>query len=497
VVIPEPDVARDASDTATDSGAGAEGDIRSLRLRIFAWFWALAALMHMFGTFTLSRVRYQFDWLAFVDLAIAVVAVIVLLRPRATAALIGLLLLCPISAWLGAPRVGNHWLLVAVIDLALVCSVIPMLWSRTRPLLGRLHDDGLPIARLMFVVFYMIAAISKVNSSFLDPTVSCSTLFFGHLLESAGVRSIDPMVGSSWSYLVPILALAIELTTAVLLCFGRTRLIAAVMLITFHGVIAFDTLHQFADFAAVVAALAVLMLPDGAFVWFRRVWTDRRRQLLLLRSCVVAVVILLLVAQLLDRADRHVRLFDLTRNLLWWAVWSGLLASVLVWIVVSRARRADVSMLPANRSLLLWPGVVALIGIGPYLGVRTATSWNMYSNLRTVDGSSNSYLLPVTAGLNDAQIDAVRILGSSDPGLQAYVDSGFVLPWINLRDHTSTSRDAAITFERNGQRFTVEHTRSDPELSRPVPWWDSKVFAFRSYVPTGPSTCQDSMLSAR
>ena len=497
MVIPEPDVDRDATDTATGPGTVAEGDMWSVRLRIFAWFWALAALMHMLGTFTLSRVRYQFDWLAFVDLAIAVLAVMVLLRPRATAALIGLLLLCPISAWLGAPRVGNHWLLVAVIDLALLCSVIPMLWSRARPLLGRLHDDGVPIARLMFVVFYMFAAIAKVNSSFLDPTVSCSTLFFGHLLETAGVRSIDPMAGSSWSYLVPILALAIELTTAVLLCFGRTRLIAAVMLIAFHGVIAFDTSHQFADFAAVVAALALLMLPDAAFLWFRSVSTGWMRQIMVLRGLVIVVVVALLAAQILDRADRHVRLFDLIRNLLWWAVWSGLLAVVLVWIITSRARRADVAMLPVNRALLVWPAFVALIGLGPYLGFRTATSWNMYSNLRTADGASNSYLVPIAAGFDDAQIDAVRILESSDPGLQAYVDSGFVIPWINLRDHTSTSRDASITFERAGRTFTVEHTRSDPELSRPVPWWDSKIFAFRSYVPTGPSMCQDSMLSAR
>ena len=497
MVIPEPDVARVATDTATGSGTVAEGDIGLMRLRIFAWFWALAALMHMFGTFTVSRARYQLDWLALVDLAIGLAAVVVLLRPRTMSALMAVILLTPISAWLGAPRLGNHWLLVAVIDLGLLSSVIPMLWSRARPVLGRLHDDGLPIARLMFVVFYMFAAISKVNSSFLDPTVSCSTLFFGHLLETAGVRSIDPMAGSSWTYLVPVLALAIELTTAVLLCFGRTRLIAAVMLITFHGVIAFDTSHQFVDFAAVVVALALLMLPDAAFVWFRSVSTGRMRQLMVLCGLVVVVVVALLAAQILDRADRHVRLFDLTRNLLWWAVWSGLLAAVLMWIITSRSRRADVAMLPGHRALLVWPAFVALIGLGPYLGFRTATSWNMYSNLRTADGSSNSYLLPVTAGLDAAQIDAVRILESSDPGLQAYVDSGFVLPWINLRDHTSTSPDASITFERDGQTFTGEHTRSDPELSRPVPWWETKIFGHRSYVPAGPAVCQDSMLSAR
>lgn len=468
-----------------------------MRLRIFAWFWALAALMHMFGTFTVSRARYQLDWLALVDLAIGLAAVVVLLRPRTMSALIAVVLLTPISAWLGAPRLGNHWLLVAVIDLGLLCSVIPMLWSRARPVLGRLHDDGLPVARLMFVVFYMFAAISKLNSSFLDPTVSCSTLFFGHLLEAAGLGAIDPMAGSGWSNLVPILALAIELTTAVLLCFGRTRLIAAVMLITFHGVIALDTSHQFVDFASVVVALAMLMLPDAAFVWFRSVSAGRMRQLMVLRALVIAVVATLLAAQILDRADRQVRLFDLTRNLLWWAVWSGVLAAVLVWIITGRARRADVAMLPVNRALLVWPAFVALIGLGPYLGFRTATSWNMYSNLRTTDGSSNSYLVPVTAGLDDAQIDAVRIIESSDPGLQAYVDSDFVIPWINLRDHTSTSPDASITFERAGRTFTVEHTRSDPELSRTVPWWETKIFAFRSYVPAGPAVCQDSMLSAR
>lgn len=472
--------------------------VRLQRVRIFAWFWALAAIFHLYGTFTVSRARYHLDGLALVDLAIGVAAVIVLLRPRITMALIALTVLCPISVWLGAPRLGNHWLLVAVIDLGLACSVVPVLWSVSHRLLDRLHDDGLPVARVMFVVFYAFAAISKLNSSFLDPTVSCSNLFFGELLTSAGVRSIDPTSGSGWTHLIPIVTVVIEVSTAIMLCFGRTRLIAAVMLIAFHGMIAFDTSHQFADFTAVVAAMALLMLPDGAFAWFGRISAGRLLlPVRLWRLAVVAAVMVLLGTQVLDVADRRPRLFDLARNLLWWGVWLSLLVAVGAWILATRARRSDVAMLPEHRSLLAWPVLVALIGVAPYLGLRTATSWNMYSNLRAVGGSSNSYLLPVTADLNGAQSDAVRILSSTDPGLAQYVDTAFVIPWVNLRDHTSTSPDASITFERDGRIITVEHTRADPELSREVPWWNTKIFAFRSFVPTGPSHCQNSMLSAR
>ena len=475
--------------------ASVDHDTGSQRVQVFSWFWALAAILHLLGTDSLSHIRHGLDPMASIDLVIGLAALVTLVSPRVVSARIVVLVLCPLSAWLGAPRLGNHWLLVAIVDLALLASMVPWLWSRTRTLLDRVHEEGLPTARVMFVCFYVFAAMAKVNSSFLDPTVSCSTKFFGELLASAGVHSIDPMSGSGWTHLIPVVTMVIELAIAVSLCFGRTRLVGAVMLIAFHGLIALDTSHQFADFASVVVALALLSLPDEAFGWFRKL--VEARSVLALRLAVATVAAGLLAAQVIDIADRRVRLFDLTRNLMWWSVWLALLGVLGIWILRSHARRSDVAMLPVQRSLLVWPGIVVLIGLAPYLEIRTSASWNMYSNLRTAGGDSNSYVIPLTARLDDAQDDPVRILAADAADLREYIGTDFVVPWGNLRDHLSTAPDTSITYERSGRIVTVAHTHGSPEFAEPVPWWETKIFSFRSYVPEGPSICQSSMWVAR
>lgn len=474
---------------------GTSDEIRRQRILTFGWFWSLAAVLHLLGTNTLIRSRHDLGWLNLVDVGIGVAAAVVIFHPGTMSARIIVIVLSPISAWLGAPVIGNHWLLVAVIDLALLSSMVPWLWNRARSSLRRLHDDGLPVARLMFICFYVFAALSKINSSFLDPTVSCSTKFLGEILGDAGLHSVHPMSGSWWTHLVPLLTVMLELAIAAALCFGRTRLIGVVTLIAFHGSIALDTTHQFVDFAVVVSALAILFLPDDAFVWLRTTASPRPTRWL--RITVATVSLGLMTMQVLDISDHWIHLLDSIRDVMWWIVWSVLLVAVCVWIRRTHTRRSDVALMPEQRGLLVWPVVVVLIGIAPYLEIRTATSWNMYSNLVTANGGSNSYVIPFTAHLDDAQADPVRIINSSDPDLRAYTDTEFEIPWVNLRDHTSRSPDASITFERAGATITVEHTKDDPELSRTVPWWDTKIFSFRSYDANEPSQCQNSMLAAR
>jgi hypothetical protein len=145
----------------------------------------------------------------------------------------------------------------------------------------------------------------------------------------------------------------------------------------------------------------------------------------------------------------------------------------------------------------MWPAVAFLIGCGPYLELRVGTSWNMYANQQTASGSTNSFVIPATAGLTDYQSDLVRIVETSDQGLQRYVDSGYELPFVNLRGYTSTHADASITYERDGLTTTVKHTRDDPTLGSELPWWEQKVIVFRAIDSTEPIACQNTMWAAR
>ena len=142
------------------------------------------------------------------------------------------------------------------------------------------------------------------------------------------------------------------------------------------------------------------------------------------------------------------------------------------------------------------PVLVLLTGLSPFLELRTAYAFNMYSNLRTADGDSNHFLVTRTLPLTDFQSDLVRISESSDRSLQLYADSRFALPFLQLRDYLSRHRDASLTYTRKGIEHHVDRAADDPELVRSVPSWESKLFAFRSLDDAGPTRCQPAFLAA-
>jgi hypothetical protein len=465
------------------------------RLTVFAWLWAFAVVLHLlylensyaaFSSFTADHV---------VHLALAVAAVALLLRPRSLALLATVCVLTPITAWFEAPRLGNHWLFASLVALGLLASMAIGTFVRPRDVLGRVLGDGLPSARLIFLVVYGFCALAKFNTSFIDPTVSCANFFLNEVVQSFGFSQFDATGSSAWMSVVPWVVMAIETSVVVLLLLARTRILGVIVALIFHGIIAFDTAHAFSDFSSVIAALVVLFLPDAFF--------DRIMPLLssvLLRLFVVLVAgvsTALLVWQSTDSTYRWVNAIGDVRDWMWWLVWAALTIAVVIWSTRTRTLRSEVAMLPEDRWMVLWPTIAFLIGCGPYLELRTGSSWNMYANLRTVGGSSNSFIIPATAQLSDGQADLVRIVATSDPKLRSYVDSIYELPFLNLRDFTSTNPDASITYVRNGSTISVDNTREDPELGTPLSIWQQKVLTYRSVSATEPVACQNTMLPAR
>ena len=140
--------------------------------------------------------------------------------------------------------------------------------------------------------------------------------------------------------------------------------------------------------------------------------------------------------------------------------------------------------------------LVLLTGLSPYLELRTAYAFNMYSNLQTVDGDSNHLLVTRTLPITNFQADRVQIVSSNDPNLFAYAAQQFELPFIGLRAYLSEHPEASLTYVRSGVRHTVARASDDPALVQPVPSWEAKLFAFRSIDQTSPALCQPSFLSA-
>ena len=120
----------------------------------------------------------------------------------------------------------------------------------------------------------------------------------------------------------------------------------------------------------------------------------------------------------------------------------------------------------------------------PVPRAQDGLGWNMYANLRTVDGETNHYVVPRTVPLTDAQDDLVDILDSDDPALLCYRDNDYSLTWLQLRAYLSDHPDTRIRYRRGNATVALAHASDDPELVEPVP------LGRRSCSSSGPSTSE-------
>ena len=394
----------------------------------------------------------------------------------------------PVILWFEAPITGSHWAVVSLVDVALLLTLVAARSAH------RVATIFVPLARWVLIVFYFFAAFAKLNHAFFTPSVSCGNFYFDELAQSLHISVHSAMAGG-WSHLVSIGVAGTEMSIAVLLSMRRTRFIGVVVGLVFHGLIALDQTHLFSDFSSVLVALFVLFLP-AAFATdivaqFRGfAYRDR------LRMCCAAGCGLVLMIQW---RQGDTRLF---RDALGWA-WVVFDVAVLVLVARFLSRphpRADERPLSfARHGVPRWMAIVPLLvllnGLSPYLELRTAYAFNMYSNLQTANGDSNHFLVTRTLPLTDFESDLVRITATDDPGLHLYIGQ-FDIPFLQLRDYLSRHPTASLTYVRGGATHTVTRASDDPALVEPVPSWESKLFAFRSIDQTPPADCQPSFYPA-
>jgi hypothetical protein len=178
-----------------------------------------------------------------------------------------------------------------------------------------------------------------------------------------------------------------------------------------------------------------------------------------------------------------------TASFVWWIPY--LLAVIWVAAGTVAPRPLDWRIGPAGVVLV---ALVVLNGLTPYLELKTAYGWNMYSNLVTVDGESNHLLVRDTLPLRSGHQNLVAISASDDPGLQAYAEGGYLLPWPSLRTYLAANPAVSLTYERGGEVVEVA-SAADSGLADPVPrWW--RWMPLRAVHADKPARCQTFFLPA-
>ena len=462
-------------------------------LAVFAVLWALATLFHLWVNPRALNVVDDPTLLGVSHVAAGLAAIAVLVRPRAVSGMLALAALGVVTCWLEAPFLGNHWLLAAFVDVALLLSAATC-WARGGFDAARLAARFLPLARWSLLGFYAFAAFSKLNGAFFEPAVSCGNFYADELagsLHLGGFRSAD---GGAWALFVPLSVVAIEGSIPVLLLRRRWRHIGVALGLVFHSAIALDMTHLFSDFSSVLAALFVLFLP-ASFATEVVVLARRcAREASMLTALAVVGALLVLAVEWTGRSERA---FLDGRAWAWIAADAIVLAAVGWYLVTQRPQPEDGQLrLMRPRWLAVVPLLVVFNGLTPYLELKTGYGWNMYSNLATVDGESNHFLVTRTLPVLDAQADLVRIVSTDDPGLRLYVEQRFDIPFLQLRAYLSERPATAITYERGGQRHQLARAADEPALVEPVPQWQQKLESFRAVDQTDPNRCQPGFLPA-
>ncbi len=464
---------------------------------IFASAWAAASLFHVwYSAFSFGGVPLR-SQVGVAELTVAAAAVVVLLDPHRVLAFLALAGAQVWSAILEAPVIGNHWVLAALVAVAMLLAAAAVAFGRGRHMTPTaLFARFAPAARWSVLGFYAFAAFSKLNHGFFTTRTSCATFYFDETARSLGIDGHVATKAGIGAAVVLGTAM-IELSVPVLLVIRRTRPAGVLVGVLFHSAIALDQQHLFSDFSSLLIAMFLLFLPPSFAAWAAGV--VGRGRVTALRWAAVATAVTVTAAMVAGVEGRTFRPFENGRHLAW--IGYDLLVVVLVVAFIFGERpRVDAAASPlrlAPRWLAVVPAIVVLNGLTPYLELKTGYGWNMYSNLRTVDGDSNHFLITRSLPILDVQEDLVTILSSSDRHLQIYADLGWDLPYLQFRAYLSRHPGSDVRYRRRGAVHDLAHASDDPALVADVPAWQEKLLAFRAVDQADPPRCQPVFLPAR
>lgn len=389
------------------------------------------------------------------------------------------------SAFTEAPQVGNHWWLAAAVSGA---ALVARPWRSGNGWWSHFAPTG----RLVLIVFYSFAAFAKLNSGFFDPVQSCARFFANQSFDFWGLPTLGE--GSLIARILPFVVAAIELSVPVLLLVRRTRRYGVWLGIAFHLALALDLRQHFFDFTLTLIPLFLLFAPEGTLT---RIDQRLPRMTWLGQTALATLAAYMIFARAAPLERTHQSLsVDLS-----WVLW----LVITVWIagtvlggrmLFPRTRPEPLSLRPPSVGAAVVVAVVVLNALSPYLELKSATGFNMYANLVTAGGETNHYLVPRTAQLRSGQTDVVRITSSNDFGLNLYVDSGFDLPVVNLRDYLAEHPDVAVTFEHEGGTVVLDPARDHPEWIDAQPILVEKLAYFRAVPIESPPICQPAWLPA-
>jgi hypothetical protein len=430
---------------------------------LFVRMWAIAHILHLLIA---DRSALDTPW----NTAVVALALAVLLKPASGRLFVAMLVAQLIEHTIEMPFSPDHWALVAMVNVAILLT---MLAKRSTGL------DALaatfPTARLLLLIAYGAAALSKWNTTFLDPVTSCANAIAGIITYGL----VDPITDS---YLVNWGTVATETAIFVLLALPRTRTWGVLLGLAFHFSLSASPIIVVGDYTSTVYALFFLFLRpevvgsvlDRTSRWAGRsaVVRDARRRPPV--TAALALVVLGFGGHVLGSAP--VAAVYVLEQFYFVPL---IIATALAVRQHRGSRQARIGRAhPLHVPVLL---LAVLWALNPYLGLRTTGVNTMFSNLRTESPAPNHLFMP-SWRVTDWQDEMVVLQSSTDPELQAGADNDLALPLVALRRIAMDRPGFEVTGVVDGETVTYGPGEGQVDLE-PLPGWHHRLFLLRP-VPT-------------
>jgi hypothetical protein len=187
-------------------------------------------------------------------------------------------------------------------------------------------------------------------------------------------------------------------------------------------------------------------------------------------------------------------LFDV--GFLYWNLYALVYLTVFFYLIgVQRMGRSQewTSFRLTNPYLWIFLALIFLNGLSPYLGIKTESSFSMFSNLRTEGGRNNHLFMPAFTQTTGWQDDLVEIRDTDVQPLRAFADNQRLITLFELRRFASEAKgDFYVDYRLNGQLAYLEVRNgqaNDAALVQPYPWYLYKSIYFRP-IFKGECQCQ-------
>lgn len=454
------------------------GNYPDVRYQLFFGTWAVSAIFHMATNRTFEN---NFSYFM-----LTVAAVFLLVKPGSLLRTLIFISIQLYASFKVLPNISNHWIFFSLVNLTIVQAFFYLAIKRKSFSIERneLLETFAPVVKIELLILYFYVVFHKLNSGFFSIAASCATDFYmaqnaySLLPNSEGILLANAFFTVGIEALIPLL-----------LCFRRTRNIGILIGLAFHCVIAYNPLNGFYDFSSMVFALYILFTGRRfsrevitVLISANNKLAGFKRQFLPFRfSNFVAITALFICGLfLLHFATKYVD--DYFRHILWTA-YSFAFITVFCISLIKKGFRVKTPghmfSLP-HPSFLLFPIVVFVNGLCPYLGLKTEHSFAMFSNLRTEGGITNHYIVPVSTQIFNYQKDLVEIVSSSDPTLQKLAKGDRLYVFHYFKNAVQNLKPESVEYIRNGKPSTFrykEASRQD-DLLTPIPLY-AKFFRFR------------------